>query len=259
MSRQQGAPQPAEPLVSVRGLGKSFGDHLVFSDVDFDVPAGAVTAIIGPSGSGKSTMLRCLNRLETPDRGVVAIAGTRYEAGAKLSAAASQALHSDVGMVFQSFNLFPHLSAEENVALALRRVRGLSRADAAGRAREGLAQVGLSDRAGYRPSQLSGGQQQRVAIARALALQPRVLLLDEPTSALDPELRAEVLQVLRRLAGTGITMLVVTHEMRFAEQVASDVLVMADGRVVEHAPPVQLFSDPQHERTRQFLKVVREP
>jgi polar amino acid transport system ATP-binding protein len=252
MSRQQGAPQPAEPLVSVRGLGKSFGDHLVFSDVDFDVPAGAVTAIIGPSGSGKSTMLRCLNRLETPDRGVVAIAGTRYEAGAKLSAAASQALHSDVGMVFQSFNLFPHLSAEENVALALRRVRGLSRADAAGRAREGLAQVGLSDRAGYRPSQLSGGQQQRVAIARALALQPRVLLLD-------PELRAEVLQVLRRLAGTGITMLVVTHEMRFAEQVASDVLVMADGRVVEHAPPVQLFSDPQHERTRQFLKVVREP
>nr|WP_243751965.1 amino acid ABC transporter ATP-binding protein [Leucobacter weissii] len=238
-------------------MSKSFGDHLVFSDVDFDVPAGSVTAIIGPSGSGKSTMLRCLNRLEEPDTGEVVIAGTVYPAGRK-PVDAARTLHADVGMVFQSFNLFPHLTALENVALALRRVRRLSRGEAAERARAGLAEVGLADRAGHRPSQLSGGQQQRVAIARALALEPRVLLLDEPTSALDPELRAEVLQVLRRLAGSGITMLVVTHEMRFAEQVAGDVLVMAEGRVIEHAPPARLFSAPQHERTRQFLKVVRE-
>lgn len=251
-------PKASTPLISVAGLSKSFGGHSVFSGVDFDVHAGSVTAIIGPSGSGKSTVLRCINRLETPDAGSVTIAGKVYAAGTPLSPAASQALHSDVGMVFQSFNLFPHLTARENVALALRRVRKLTRADAAERAQAGLTQVGLADRAEHRPAQLSGGQQQRVAIARALALDPRVLLLDEPTSALDPELRAEVLQVLRRLAATGITMLVVTHEMRFAEQVASDVLVMADGHVVEHAPPEQLFTRPRHPRTQQFLKIVRE-
>ncbi|MHC9043307.1 amino acid ABC transporter ATP-binding protein [Microbacterium saperdae] len=253
------AGDPATPLVDARSLRASFGDHVVFEDVSFSVPAGSVTAIIGPSGSGKSTMLRCINRLESPDAGSIVVAGVEYAAGTPLSADAERALHRSVGMVFQSFNLFPHLSALDNVALALRRVLGLSKAAARAAALARLDEVGLADRAEHRPAQLSGGQQQRVAIARALALDPQVLLLDEPTSSLDPELRSEVLVVLRRLADAGNTMVLVTHEMRFARQVADEVLVMADGRLVERGTAAQVFDIPRHARTQRFLRAVGEP
>ncbi|MFD1505708.1 amino acid ABC transporter ATP-binding protein [Georgenia yuyongxinii] len=250
-------PTPAEAgSVTITGLAKSFGDTAVFADVTFAVPAGTVTAIIGPSGSGKSTLLRCINRLETPDAGTVVVDGTRYPAGEPLTGAGRRTLHTAVGMVFQSFNLFPHLTVLGNLTLAQERVLGRSRVEATSYGRELLARVGLQEKADARPATLSGGQQQRVAIARALALDPHVLLFDEPTSALDPELGVEVLGVMRDLAAEGRTMLVVTHEMKFAREVADQVIVMADGGIVDAGDPATVFTTPAHERTRRFLHSV---
>ncbi|MFJ3673265.1 amino acid ABC transporter ATP-binding protein [Streptomyces sp. NPDC090106] len=241
----------------LRGLTKSFHGQPVFEDIDLDVRPGTVTAVIGPSGSGKSTLLRCVNRLETPDAGTVTVDGVDYSAHDRLDRTRRTALNRTVGMVFQSFNLFPHLTAERNITLAQRRALGRPRADAEHRSRELLARVGLSDKADAPPHTLSGGQQQRVAIARALALDPRVLLFDEPTSALDPELALDVLAVMRSLAAEGRTMLVVTHEMRFAEEVSEQVVVMADGGVVEAGTPRAVFGSPTHARARRFLASVK--
>ncbi|MGB3483782.1 MAG: amino acid ABC transporter ATP-binding protein [Mycobacterium sp.] len=244
------------PAVNIRGLSKSFGAHTVFSDVSFETAVGHVTAIIGPSGSGKSTLLRCINRLDTPDAGSVDIGSRHYPSGTELRRAQRTELNRLVGMVFQSFNLFPHLTALQNVALAQRRVLGRSAEAAEDYALRLLDSVGLATKAASRPSTLSGGQQQRVAIARALALDPEVLLFDEPTSALDPELAQEVLGVMRDLADQGRTMVVVTHEMRFARGVADQIAVMADGSLIEKGSPAAVFEDPSHERTRRFLHAV---
>ena len=246
------AGQPAR--VEVSGLSKSYGDVEVLRAIDFSVAAGEVVCVIGPSGSGKSTLLRCLAHLETPDAGTIRLDGQPVDE----SRAGLRVLRERVGMVFQQFNLFPHKSALENVALAPREVRGLSRAAANERALALLAQVGLSDKAGEYPARLSGGQQQRVAIARALAMEPEVMLFDEVTSALDPELVKEVLDVMRGLAGAGMTMIVVTHEMGFARGVADRVVFMDDGAIVEQGPPARIFDEPQSPRTRRFLGLVLE-
>ncbi len=239
----------AAALIAAYGVHKHFGPLHVLRGVDLAVAAGEMVFIIGPSGSGKSTLLRCLNRLEMPDSGAITVDGTDLmDRRTDLNR-----LRRRIGMVFQSFNLYPHMTALGNVTLALRKVVGMGRrqADAAGCA--ALAQVGLADRAGHRPAQLSGGQQQRVAIARALALEPRVMLFDEPTSALDPELVGEVLGVMRGLREAGMTMVVVSHEMGFARAAADRVVFMADGSVLEAGPPAQVFNAPVHERTRAFI------
>lgn len=245
------------PAIEVTGLSKQFNGIPVFSDITFSVFPGSVTAIIGPSGGGKSTLLRCLNRLERPDEGSVAVNGEVYAATEKLTLERERSLHRKVGMVFQRFHLFPHLSVLRNLTLAQEKVLKRSRIDATKRAMELLAIVGLEDRAGDRPGVLSGGQQQRVAIARALSLDPEILLFDEPTSALDPELGYEVLQVMKRLAYQGTTMVVVTHEMSFAHDVADQLLVLADQEVIEHGKPADIFASPRHERTQRFLDHVR--
>ena len=248
-------------LISVDRLRKHFGATEALRGVSFDVEPSALTAIIGPSGCGKSTLLRCLNGLELFDAGSVRIGGVRLERenglAARDLAAQLRSLREEVGMVFQGFNLFPHLSVLENVALAPRLVKKLDREDAEARARALLDKVGLADRADHRPSQLSGGQQQRAAIARALAMSPRVMLYDEPTSALDPSLVAEVLAIMRQLDEEGMTQLVVTHEMRFAREVADEVLFLCDGEVVETAAPEALFGSPRDARTREFLRDFR--
>lgn len=242
------------PIVRLTAITKRFGDHVVIDDVSLEVAQGDVLAIVGPSGAGKSTLLRCVNLLEQPDVGRIEVDGQVFEAGQPVRQTA--ALRRSVGMVFQSFNLFPHLTVLENVSFAQRRVLQRSRQEADERSRLLLARVGLSKKAGSYPQRCSGGEQQRVAIARALALEPRVMLFDEPTSALDPELGFEVLTVMRLLASEGMTMMVVTHEMNFARDVASEVVVMVDGRVIEHGLPRRVLQNPTQTRTRQFLRTI---
>ncbi|TYP68227.1 polar amino acid transport system ATP-binding protein/general L-amino acid transport system ATP-binding protein [Stutzerimonas stutzeri] len=239
-------------FVSIRNLRKSYGSFEALRGIDLDVAKGEVVCIIGPSGSGKSTLIRCINRLEGFDpASEIRVDGTPVTTGRALAR-----VRAEVGMVFQSFNLFPHLTVRENVMLAPRRVRRTTRADAAAQADRLLARVGISSQADKYPEHLSGGQQQRVAIARALAMEPQVMLFDEPTSALDPEMVGEVLDVMRDLARTGTTMIVVTHEMGFASQVADRVIFMDAGQIVEQGPPAQVLSDPQEPRTRNFLGAV---
>lgn len=245
-------------LISVENLRKSFGDHAALRGVSFVVETSELTAIIGPSGCGKSTLLRCLNGLELFDSGSVSIGQHRL---AWQSGQAPRDLHAqlrhlreDAGMVFQSFNLFPHLTVLENATLAPVVVKKLERAKAEKTARDLLAKVGLSDRVDYYPAQLSGGQQQRAAIARALAMEPKVMLYDEPTSALDPSLVDEVLNIMRRLDDEGMTQIVVTHEMRFARDVADKILFLHSGELVESGAPEALFTAPRDERTHQFLR-----
>ena len=233
-------------------LSKSFGPVRVLSEVSLAVPAGQTTCIIGPSGSGKSTLLRCTNRLEELDSGRIFLGEQEITApGVDVDQ-----VRARVGMVFQHFNLFPHLSVLDNVTLALRKVRRMARGEAEAIARARLAEVGLAGLERRRPSALSGGQQQRVAIARALAMKPEVMLFDEATSALDPELVKGVLDVMRGLAAAGMTMLVVTHEMRFAREVASQVAFLDQGRLVEHGSPEAVFEDPRSPRLREFLSQV---
>lgn len=240
-------------IVEVRALAKAHGARPVLRGIDAQVGDGETIAIVGSSGAGKSTFLRCLNGLEPFDSGEVRIAGIPLLPRTPPDAASLLPLRSRVGMVFQGFHLFPHLSALENVALAPIHVQGEAAGPARARAQELLLRVGLGDRGRARPSQLSGGQQQRVAIARALAMRPQVLLLDEPTSALDPQMREEVLAVLRSLSGT-CAMLVVTHEMAFARGVASRIWVFDEGRLVEDGPPAQVCDHPRSERARAFFR-----
>jgi polar amino acid transport system ATP-binding protein len=252
------------PLLTVRGLRKSYGARDILKGVSFDLMRGETLVLIGPSGSGKTTVLRCLNHLETPTGGEVALAGETVggsyigENGRwiPLSEAKLAQQRRKFGFVFQRFNLFPHLTALQNVAIGPRKTLGVPKTEAEARAAEQLARVSLSDHLDKRPSQLSGGQQQRVAIARALAMQPELILFDEPTSALDPELVHEVLDVIRSLAGEGMTMIVVTHEMNFARQVADRLIFMADGHIVEQGPPETVFSSPKEEKTKRFLTHV---
>jgi ABC-type polar amino acid transport system ATPase subunit len=239
----------SEIAVSVEGLHKWFGAAHVLRGVDLQVRAGEKVCVLGPSGSGKSTLIRCINGLEPYDDGQVRLGGVELQ-GPKREAAAARRTS---GMVFQSFNLFPHLSVLENCTLAPIHVSRLGKADAEARAMALLERVRIAEHARKHPGQLSGGQQQRAAIARALAMEPRVMLFDEPTSALDPEMVGEVLDVMRGLAADGMTMIVVTHEMSFARQVADRVVFMDEGLVVEQASPAEFFTAPRHERTRAFL------
>jgi polar amino acid transport system ATP-binding protein len=246
-----------KPIVNIRGLRKSFGEHVVLHGIDFDVQPSQVVVVIGPSGSGKSTFLRCCNGLEKPDSGRVEICGRLLtDAGQMLDDQALNHLREDVGMVFQSFNLFPHLSVIDNITVGPRKVRGLSRQQTEAEAMSLLDKVGLLQKAHAMPASLSGGQKQRVAIARALAMRPQLMLFDEPTSALDPELVGEVLQVMKLLAGEGMTMMVVTHEMDFAREVADVVVVMDGGSLIEAGPPDIIFTNPAQARTRDFLHAV---
>ncbi|MEV0644282.1 amino acid ABC transporter ATP-binding protein [Phytomonospora sp. NPDC050363] len=242
-------------MVSIRGLHKSFGDLQVLKGIDVEVKAGEVVCVIGPSGSGKSTLLRCVNLLEQPSAGEIEVDGVVLtDRDCDLDRARRR-----IGMVFQQFNLFPHLNVLENVTVALRKVLKVDKATARKTAREQLASVGVGEKAEEFPARLSGGQQQRVAIARALAMKPHLMLFDEPTSALDPELVGDVLTVMRDLAESGMTMLVVTHEMGFAREVADRVIFMDGGVIVEQGTPAQVIGDPQHERTRTFLHRVLHP
>ena len=247
-----GTAPSATPMVSLRGVQKHFGALHVLRDVDLDVAAGEVVVVIGPSGSGKSTLCRTINRLEPVDSGEVRVDGVLVPA----EGAALARLRADVGMVFQSFDLFAHKTVLENVCLAPVMVRKTPRAQARREAMALLERVGIADKAGHVPAQLSGGQQQRAAIARALAMQPKVMLFDEPTSALDPEMVAEVLAVMTALADEGMTMVVVTHEMGFARRAADRVVFMDAGRIVEVAPPEEFFAGGGSERTRSFLSAV---
>ena len=242
-----------EIMVSIQHLEKSYGALTVLRDVNIDIKKGEVVVVLGPSGSGKSTMLRCINLLEQPTGGHIYIEGQEIT-DPKTDI---NKLREHVGMVFQSFNLFPHLSAKKNVMLAQRKVLKRSKEEAERIALERLAEVGLAERADYLPSQLSGGQQQRVAIARALAMEPHVMLFDEATSALDPELVRGVLDVMRSLAEEGMTMVVVTHEMGFAREVADRVIFMEDGVVVEEGTPEEVFDHPKSERTKDFLGHIK--
>jgi glutamate transport system ATP-binding protein len=243
-----------EPLVVVEQVNKHFGDLHVLNDINTVVNRGEVVVVIGPSGSGKSTLCRAINRLETIDSGSITIDGEQLpEEGAALAR-----LRADVGMVFQSFNLFAHKTVLENVTLAPIKVKRMSRKDAEAKAMELLERVGVANQAKKLPAQLSGGQQQRVAIARSLAMNPKLILMDEPTSALDPEMINEVLDVMIGLADQGMTMIVVTHEMGFARKAADRVLFMADGRIVEEAPPAQFFDHPQSDRAKDFLGKILE-
>ncbi|MEV4369076.1 amino acid ABC transporter ATP-binding protein [Nonomuraea sp. NPDC049637] len=249
-------------MVKIESVRKRFGQLEVLKGVSLDVPAGAVVCVVGPSGSGKSTLLRCVNRLETIDAGRVWVDGKLMgfsEQGGKLHLLRPDELcrqRQEIGMVFQRFHLFPHMTALENVMEGPCTVKRLSKAKAAERARTLLDRVGLADRAGHYPRQLSGGQQQRVAIARSLAMNPKLMLFDEPTSALDPELVQEVLQVMRDLAASGMTMIVVTHEMGFAREAGDHLVFIDDGVIVEEGPPREVLSAPRHERTRAFLGQV---
>ena len=250
------------PMVLAERVSKNFGTNKVLRGISLEVDPGEVLCIVGPSGSGKSTFLRCINHLERVDGGRLSVDGQLvgyrqkgdklYEL--KLKEAAFQ--RQEIGMVFQRFNLFPHLTAVENITLAPIRVKGLSKAQATARAMELLERVGLGDKGDAYPAHLSGGQQQRVAIARALAMDPKLMLFDEPTSALDPELVGEVLDVMKELAKSGMTMIVVTHEMGFAREVADTLVFMDEGVVVEAGPPREILGNPQHDRTKAFLSKV---
>ena len=237
------------PVMSISGLRLSYGATEVLSGIDLDVAEGEATFVIGPSGSGKSSLLRCCNRLEEPGAGHIQFEGQDILA----SGIDLNQIRRRIGMVFQSFNLYPHMTALGNVRLALRHVLKLPRDKADALAKTQLDRVGLSEHMSQYPAQLSGGQQQRVAIARALALEPRIMLFDEPTSALDPELVGEVLGVLSELKRDGMTMIVVSHEMRFAQTAADKVVFMSDGQIVEEGPPAQIFDAPQAQRTRDFV------
>ncbi|MBZ9639831.1 MULTISPECIES: amino acid ABC transporter ATP-binding protein [Streptomyces] len=245
----------SRPEIEIRELHKSFGDNEVLRGIDLEIGQGEVVCVIGPSGSGKSTLLRCVNLLEEPTKGQVFVGGTEVtDPDVDIDA-----VRRRIGMVFQQFNLFPHLTVTENLALPQRRVLGRGKAEAARVAAENLERVGLSEKATAYPSSLSGGQQQRVAIARALAMGPEVMLFDEPTSALDPELVGDVLAVMRMLANEGMTMMVVTHEMTFAREVADRVVFMDGGVIVEDGTPDQVIAHPRHERTRHFLSRLLDP
>ena len=250
-----------EIMLSMRGIHKSFGDLSVLRGIDLSLARGEVLAIIGSSGSGKSTLLRCINKLETIDRGSITIRGEKLcwtkdgeTTATYASTAEERCILMSTGMVFQQFNLFPHMTVIENLIEAPIHVKGQSRDEILPYARELLAKVGLSDRENYYPSQLSGGQQQRVAIARALAMKPDIMLFDEPTSALDPELTGEVLRTMRALAAERMTMIVVTHEMAFAREAATNVIFMDSGVIVEQGEPQTFFSAPKEERTQEFLR-----
>ena len=250
-----------EIMLSMRGIHKSFGDLSVLRGIDLSLARGEVLAIIGSSGSGKSTLLRCINKLETIDRGCITIRGEKLcwtkngeSTATYASTADERRILMSTGMVFQQFNLFPHMTVIENLIEAPMHVKGQSKDEILPYARELLAKVGLSDRENYYPSQLSGGQQQRVAIARALAMKPDIMLFDEPTSALDPELTGEVLRTMRALAAERMTMIVVTHEMAFAREAATEVIFMDNGVIVEQGEPQTFFSAPKEERTREFLR-----
>lgn len=252
MSTAVPTPAAGQPAIEVRKLHKSFGDNEVLKGIDFHVNQGEVVCVIGPSGSGKSTLLRCVNRLEEPTSGLIRVEGVDItDPETDLDA-----VRTRIGMVFQQFNLFPHLNVLQNLTLAQRRAKKRGKAEAEETAMKNLAKVGLADRAKAFPAQLSGGQQQRVAIARALSMDPDMMLFDEPTSALDPELVGDVLEVMRQLAEEGMTMMVVTHEMGFAREVGDRVVFMDGGVAVEQGDPVEVLGNPQHERTRSFLSKV---
>ncbi len=243
-----------ETILSVKNLKKSFGSLEVLKDISFDLGRGEIISVLGPSGGGKSTLLRCLTQLETIDGGLVTVDGDALFRDGKYAAKADLGrITLKIGLVFQNFNLFPHLSVLENITVAPIRVKKMPKAQAQERARGLLERVGLSEKADCYPCQLSGGQQQRVAIARALALDPEVLFFDEPTSALDPELTGEVLKVIRGLADKRMTMIIVTHEMGFARGVSDRIIFMENGVIVEEGPPEQLFTAPKNPRTRDFL------
>jgi len=247
------------PILRLIDIHKSFGGTEVLKGVDLEAAKGEVICLLGPSGAGKSTLLRCINMIETPDRGLVLLDGVpigcREQGGRyiRISERALSRQRADIGMVFQSFNLFPHMTVLGNIIDAPIRVRGLGRAEAVERARVLLERVGLVGRADAYPRELSGGQQQRIAIARALAMEPKLMLFDEPTSALDPQLTEEVLAVMRDLADSGMTMIVVTHEIGFAREVADRVIIMADGRIIETGSPAQVLDSPADPLTRGFL------
>jgi polar amino acid transport system ATP-binding protein len=242
----------AVPAIEVRDLHKYFGDNEVLKGIDFHVDTGEVVCVIGPSGSGKSTLLRCVNRLEEPTSGQIFVEGIDIcDEDVDLDR-----VRSRIGMVFQSFNLFPHMTVMGNLCIAQQRVKGRSKRESVDVARENLARVGLEDKEAAYPAHLSGGQQQRVAIARALSMDPDMMLFDEPTSALDPELVGDVLDVMRKLADEGMTMMVVTHEMGFAREVGDKLVFMDGGVIVEEGDPRQVLGNPQHERTQSFLSKV---
>jgi polar amino acid transport system ATP-binding protein len=251
-----------EPLLRIAGLSKIYGDIPVVDRVNLAVAQGEIVMLIGPSGAGKSTLLRCVNRIEVPSEGSILVDGINMAGEMRNGTLVADPprvtarKRQRVGMVFQRFNLFTHLTALDNVAIGPRRVLGMKQSDARALAAEQLARVRLSDHMMKRPAQLSGGQQQRVAIARAMAMKPVLMLFDEPTSALDPELVGEVLEVIRSLAEDGMTMLVVTHEMQFAREVGTRVLFMDGGRVLEDAAPKRFFSDPRHTRAKEFLRRI---
>ena len=240
-------------MIEVQNLQKKFGDNLVLKDISESVEQGQVICVIGPSGSGKSTFLRCLNVLERPTGGKVIFEGKDLT---HISEKELDSLREKMGMVFQGFNLFPNMSVLENIKLAPMKVKNVDEVQAEKTAKELLAKVGLADKANQFPDSLSGGQKQRVAIARALAMDPEVMLFDEPTSALDPEMVGEVLKVMRDLADSGMTMVVVTHEMGFAKEVASRVMFMDEGRIIEQAPPQEFFANPKNQRAKDFLSKV---
>ena len=251
----------AASSVEIRKVNKHYGTFHALKDIDLVIPPGKVTCLIGPSGSGKSTLLRCVNFLEEYDSGEVLIDGTMigYDApGRKMPGRKLREMRRSIGMVFQQFNLWPHMTARENVAEGLIRVRGLSKSEAHQRAADALAKVGLADKMANHPSRLSGGQQQRVAIARAIAMEPRLMLFDEPTSALDPELVGEVLNVMKTLASEGMTMVVVTHEMGFAAHVADQVVFMEKGELVGVDSPDRILHHPEDARIQSFLRTYHE-
>jgi ABC-type polar amino acid transport system ATPase subunit len=246
------APSPAEPMIRIENVSKHFGSFRALDNVSLNVNSGEVLMVIGPSGSGKSTLLRCVNHLEVPDSGRIVVDGITVNN----KSANINAVRAEVGMVFQRFELFPHLTVLENICLAQQKVRRRSREESEAIGRQLLAKVGIPEQANKHPGQLSGGQQQRVAIARSLAMQPKVILFDEPTSALDPEMIKEVLDVMLDLAHDGMTMVVVSHEMGFARNAAHQVVFMDQGKIVEQGAPDTIFGDPQHERTKLFLSRI---
>jgi ABC-type polar amino acid transport system ATPase subunit len=250
--RKSSAASGMDPIIRFQGVSKAFGATPVLRDVNLEIRQGSVSVICGPSGSGKSTLLRCVNGLERYQEGTITVMGRALDDGLL----ADPAFRSEIGMVFQRFSLYPHMNALANVTLALRKVRRMRAGDAETKAREMLVRVGLQDKIGSYPGQLSGGQQQRVAIARALVMDPKIMLFDEPTSALDPEMIREVLDVMRDLASTGMTMLVVTHEMGFAREAADQVVFMDEGRIVEQADSASFFTNPGSVRAKQFLENI---
>ncbi len=239
-------------LVVLAGVQKAFGDNVVLDNIDLELAAGEAIVVAGPSGSGKSTMLRCINGLETVDRGTITFDGHRVDGAGR----GLPRLRAEIGMVFQQFNLFPHMTVERNITLAPIKVKGVAEADAERRARELLERVGIPQKADAYPADLSGGQQQRVAIARALAMDPKLMLFDEPTSALDPEMIREVLDVMRDLATSGMTMVVVTHEMGFAREVCDRIVFIDGGRIVEQGTPEEFFTAARSERAQEFVDKI---